>query len=201
MALSGSFNTTSYSNRHLIFNWTCSGQSISNNTSTIKWTLKGAGTATGYYMAAPFKVVINGSTVYENSTRIELRNGTQVASGQLTLAHNNTGDFTLTASVTAAIYSFSNNVSGSGSWALDKIPRQATLSVAPNFNDEANPTITYINNAGNSVDGLQACISLTGATDDIAYRDISKTGTSYTFNLTDAERLLLRQATTTANSR
>ena len=46
-----------------------------------------------------------------------------------------------------------------------------------------------------------ACISLTGSTDDIVYRDISKTGTSYTFNLTDAERNVLRNATTTANSR
>ena len=47
---------------------------------------------------------------------------------------------------------------------------------------------------------LQACISLDGSKDDIAYRDISKTGTSYTFNLTDAERKLLRSATT-GNSR
>ena len=42
-----------------------------------------------------------------------------------------------------------------------------------------------------------ACISLTGSTDDIVYRDIPKTGTlSYTFELTDAERNLLRQNTT-----
>ena len=91
--------------------------------------------------------------------------------------------------------------SGSFNITLPQIPRQANLSSAPNFNDEENPTITYSNPAGNSVSSLQACISLTGAADDIVYRDVSKTGTSYTFNLTTAERNTLRNACTTANSR
>lgn len=73
------------------------------------------------------------------------------------------------------------------------------ISKATNFNDEQNPTITYSNPSGNSVTSLQACISLTGAKDDIAYRDISKTGTSYTFPLTDAERKVLRKACTTTS--
>lgn len=42
---------------------------------------------------------------------------------------------------------------------------------------------------------------MTGAADDIPYRAISKTGTSYTFNLTAAERKTLRAATTDSNSR
>ena len=66
---------------------------------------------------------------------------------------------------------------------------------------QANPTITYSNPAGNSASSLQACISLTGANADVGYRDISKTGTSYTFNLTTAERNVLRNACTTSNSR
>lgn len=86
-------------------------------------------------------------------------------------------------------------------WAtLPSIPRQATLTSAPDFNDEGNPTIYYSNPAGNAVTTLKACISWTGG-DDIPYRDISKTGTSYTFNLTDAERTALRKATSTSNSR
>mgnify|MGYP003293137144 CR=1 FL=1 len=55
--------------------------------------------------------------------------------------------------------------------------------------------------AGNSVDTLQACITLDGSNADIAYRNISKTGTSYTFNLTDAERKVLRKAVTSGTSR
>lgn len=84
---------------------------------------------------------------------------------------------------------------------LGTIARYAYVTSAPNFNDEENPTIQYRNPAGNNATTLQACISLDGSAADIAYRDISKTGTSYTFNLTDAERKVLRQATTGSNSR
>lgn len=83
---------------------------------------------------------------------------------------------------------------------LDTIPRQASITNAPNFTDIQNPTITYSNPAGNSVTTLQACISLTGSTDNVKYRDISKTGTSYTFNLTESERNVLRQATPNSNT-
>lgn len=86
---------------------------------------------------------------------------------------------------------------------LDTIPRFASITDAPDtFNDEAAELkITYSNPAGNSVDELAACISLTGAKADIAYRAISKTGTTYTFKLTEAERNVLRNATTGSNSR
>lgn len=73
----------------------------------------------------------------------------------------------------------------------------AKITEAPNFTDEGNPTIKYSNPFGNNVTSLQACISLTGAKDDVVYRDVPKTGTSYTFNLTDAERKVLRQAAKT----
>lgn len=95
----------------------------------------------------------------------------------------------------------SGNISASASKKLTDIPRFAKIISAPNFNDEDNPTITYENPAGNSITSLRACISLDGTDDDIAYRDISKTGTSYTFNLTTAERDVLRAATTDSNSR
>lgn len=94
----------------------------------------------------------------------------------------------------------SSVVSGSQTVTLDTIPRQATITGASNFTDIQNPTIQYSNPAGNSVSSLQACISLTGSQPDIAYRDISKTGTSYTFNLTEAERNILRQASPNSNT-
>lgn len=94
----------------------------------------------------------------------------------------------------------SSVVQGSQTVTLDNIPRQATITSAQNFTDIQNPTIQYTNPAGNSVSSLQACISLTGSQPDIAYRDISKTGTSYTFNLTEAERNILRQATPNSNT-
>lgn len=91
--------------------------------------------------------------------------------------------------------------SGGETVTLDTIPREATLTGASNFNDEQNPVINYDNPGGNSVTSLQACISLTGDSADIPYRNISKTGSSYTFNLTTTERNTLRNATSTANSR
>ena len=89
--------------------------------------------------------------------------------------------------------------------ALTTIPRQATINSATDFNDEGNPTITYTNSAGTSVTTLQACIALTessAATNPIiSWRDISKTGSSYTFNLTTAEREALRNAMSTQKTR
>lgn len=196
---SGSFNTTAYSNRYLTFSWTCT-QNIEKNQSTISWSLVGAGSASGYYKAAPFEVKIADEVVYSSSTRIQLWNGTKVASGTKVITHNTDGAKSFSASVKAAIYSAAVNVSGSKTWELKDIPRKATLSTATNFNDEENPTITYTNPAGTAVTTLQACISFDKSADNIAYRDISKTGTSYTFNLTSAERETLRKACTTANS-
>jgi hypothetical protein len=200
MALSGSFNTTAYSGRYLVFSWTAT-QSIADNTSTISWTLKGAGGSSGYYKAGNFKVIIAGETVYSSSARIELYNGTLVASGSKVIKHNTDGSKSFSASAEAGIYSVAVNCSGSGSFTLTSIPRAATITSATNFNDEANPTISYSNPAGNSVSSLQACITLEGNNADIAYRAVSKTGGSYTFSLTSAERTALRKATTGANSR
>lgn len=201
MSNSGSFNTTGYQGRYLTFAWTLSSQSIENNTSTINWTLKGAGNASSsWYNSGNFKVVINGTTVYSSATRIKLYNGTLVASGNFTIAHGSDGNKTFSASAQAGIYTVAVNSTGSGSWDLPTISRAAALTSAPNFTDEQNPTISYSNPAGNLVSSLQACISLTGSTDNINYRDIPKTGTSYTFELTTAERDILRAASPASNT-
>ena len=201
MANSGSFNTTGYQGRYLNFSWTLVSQSYENNTSTISWSLKGAGNAqSSWYNAGNFKVVINGTTAYSSSTRIKLYNGTTVASGTFTITHGSDGTKTFTASAEAGIYTVAVNCSGSGSWSLPTISRAATITQAPNFTDEQNPTITYSNSAGNAVTSLQACISLTGSTADIPYRNIDKTGTQYTFNLTTAERNTLRAASPNSNT-
>jgi len=201
MASSGSFNTTGYQGRYLTFAWSVASQSIANNTTTISWTLKGAGNAqSNWYRAGNFKVVINGSTVYSSSTRIQLYNGTLVASGNFTMAHDTAGNKSFSASAEAGIYTVAVNCSGSGSFTLPQIARAAQITAAPNFTDIQNPTINYQNSAGNSVTTLQACISLTGSTDNISYRDIPKTGTSYTFQLTEAERNVLRAAAPNSNT-
>ncbi len=186
--------------RGLCVKWSRTSTSISGNYSNIKWSLEGyAGTDTRWYISRKFKVIINGSQVYYNSDSMKLYKGTVVASGTAKIPHGSNGQKTFSIYVEGAIYTASVNVEGTKSFELPLIPREAEITSAPNFDDEDNPKITYENLAGNSISSLQACISWTGG-DDITYRNISKTGTSYTFNFTTAERKKLRQALT-GNSR
>ena len=83
---------------------------------------------------------------------------------------------------------------------LDKINRGIILVSAPDFNDTDNPTVTYQNPIGTGVTSAQACISFDDTTDNISYRAIDKDKTSYTFELTDAERAVLRNGITDAKS-
>ena len=202
MASSGSFNTSGYQGRYLTFSWSVSSQNIANNQTTINWNLKGAGGATNtYYLSGNFKVVINGEVVYSSATRIKLFNGTTVASGSYTMTHDSVGNKSFSASAEAGIYMVAVNCSGSGSWDLPQIPRQATLNDATNFNDTQNPTIYYSNPAGNNVSTLQVYIENANASAVyVSARNIPKTGNSYTISLTEAERNTLRQATPNSNS-
>lgn len=201
MALSGTVNTDSYQGRYVSLTWEGT-QSIANNTTTISWALKGAGEAnSSWYYSGPFKLTIDGKVVYESTTRIKLYNGTTIKSGTTTITHGTDGKKSITISVKAAIYASGYNKSGSKDFTLNAIPRKATITSAPNFNDEGNPTINYSNPKGNRATALQACIaSSDGNTIYADYRNISKTGTSYTFNLTTAERTALRNACKNANS-
>lgn len=130
MANSGSFNTSSYNNRGLTFSWWINSQSISGNYTDIGWSLTGNGSKSGYYMAGGFKVVIDGETVYSKSTdyRIELWNGTSVASGTKRIYHDSVGKKNFSASAEAGIYYYAVNCSGSGSWDLTQIPRYTTIT-------------------------------------------------------------------------
>lgn len=131
MALSGTVNSNAYEVRYLQLTWSAT-QSIENNTSTISWTLKGAGSSSGtWYMAGGFKVVIDGSTVYSTSTdnRIKLYGNTVVASGKKTITHNSDGTRSVSISISGAIYNYAVNCSGSGTFTLDTIPRASSISV------------------------------------------------------------------------
>ena len=134
--------------------------------------------------------------------------GTKTASGTITATHK--ADGTLKGYAKAVFTKNKSNsyIPASGNVSTDNtdltnIPRQATINSATNFNDEGNPTITYTNSAGTAVSSLQVCIALnTSPTSPaIAYRDIPKTGSSYTFSLTTTERNTIRNSIPNANSR
>ena len=119
----------------------------------------------------------------------------------VTVTHNGNGSKSISISATGSMPGTSFSATYlSGTATLDNIPRAATLTGAPDFTSLNAPVINYSNPAGNAVTKLQACISLTGATDDVPYRDIPKTGNSYTFYLTTTEMNTLKAATS-GNSR
>lgn len=141
MATSGTFKTSAYEGACLQFDWMLKNQNIVNNQSVITWTLKGAGIKSGYwYMAGPFKCVINGTTVYQSNTRIKLYTGTVVASGELAIGHESNGTKSFSAYAECAIYTSAVNCKGSGSWSLPNIGRASKPSLntwpnnSPNFN-------------------------------------------------------------------
>ena len=141
MATSGTFKTSAYEGACLQFDWTLKSQSPANNQSVISWTLKGAGIKSGYwYMAGPFKCTVNGTVVYQSSTRIKLYTGTVVESGEIAIGHDNNGSKSFSAYAECAIYTTAVNCKGSGSWSLPDIGRasQPSLNTWPNNSPDFN---------------------------------------------------------------
>ena len=204
MALKDTYITANGSRGHHKFTLYISehSTSVANNTSNVGWTLQLTPMQTGwdwsYTNAVSWSVTVAGTTYSGTSSSYDGKSTVNLGSNTLNVAHNADGSKSInfSFSITSLNYSYlPGSASKSGSLTLTPIARKATLSSAPDFTDEQSPTITYSNPAGNAAEKLQACISWTGAA-DIAYRDISKTGTSYTFNFTDAEKQKLWGAVT-----
>lgn len=198
MATVGQVNTnTTYDSFFWVY-WSQQSQDVAANKTTIYWSC-GVTCGHSFYSNAieMSEVRINGTLVYSGGTYSNFSKGEhRIAYGYMDIPHNADGTKTFNISdFTGWLYSNYNYSAGASSHTLNQIPRGAGLTGADDFKDTENPKITYSNPAGNSVTALEACISLTGATDDIKYRSITKTGTSYTFALTDAERNLLRSNT------
>lgn len=210
MALSGSVQTSTWTTSSgnttysALLTWTAT-QSIANNASTINWTLTLKATNDyGWVVVSEINIGFNGTSVFyrPTSTHVDGQNGTVLATGSNTISHNSDGTKSLKIYVGVGIYQWAINVENTQTFTLNQIPRQANLTYAPSsFTDEQNPIIQYQNSAGNNVTSLQACISLDGGNSaNIDYRDVSKTGTAYTFNLTTAERNTIRSYMASKNS-
>lgn len=212
MALSGTFETnkTSFDGlndefpRNIVCKWSAT-QSIENNTSTISWSLY-AGDCTNPYQRSyvnKLSFYIDGEHVYYNPTwgddDFKFGGGDFITSGTITINHTVDGSRVVPIYLECGFRDTIPNSSYSGTIELDKIPRAATITYAPNFNDEENPTIYYNNSAGNNVSLLQACVSLNGDNDDIPYRNIVTTSDYYTFKFSESERNILRNNTSSNN--
>lgn len=131
MATSGKVSSNGYQGRYITFSWSLTSQSVKANTSTIAWRLEGDGTGqSSRYKAGNFKVIIDGTTVYSTSQddRIWLYDGTLVASGNFTLAHNNAGNKSFSVQIQAGIYTYAVNCTGSASFTLPTISRVSNIT-------------------------------------------------------------------------
>lgn len=196
-------NSQKYDGRYMYLTLTQT-KDIATNSSIINWTLTVTGGASNYYNTGPTTIIIGNRQVYYKESlhwstkQFPAAKGS--VSGSLTLQHDDLGELTLPIILKTAIYT-GQVVTNADEWTLDTIERAATLLTAPDFNDEGNPTITYTVPSPDTVDSVQACITLDGTNPDIAYREVDMEATSYTFNLTDEERKVLRAAVTSGTSR
>lgn len=190
---SGSYSTA------VIGRWELVRQDIAGNYSVIRSHLYfyyGGSTSVGS-SSSSFGTM--GVTLYSGSYRF-YPGETHLGYTDFTVYHNADGTFPAT---NIGFWAESYHISSGEVWgtigyrAVPDIPRQANITSAPDFNDEGNPTVNYSNPAGTAVSQLVLGIYDTkGSVAYANYRDVSKTGTSYTFNLTKDERVKLRQACT-----
>lgn len=206
---SGNIQGSIYSGHYrLIAEWSSTPDN-SNNKSDVAVTVKFQADYALYVGAREVTININGVTRTITAPSISTSSGGNYTFGTCTsvpVDHNADGKKQITITVTYPIRAtlsstYYENVVASGTAVLDNIPRQANITSAPNFKDTDNPVLQYSNPAGTAVTTLQACISLDNSTDSIAYRNISKTGTSYTFQLTEAQRNVLRQSIPNSKTR
>lgn len=213
MALQTKTLTANGANGHHKFTLTITenSTSVQSNTSAVAWSLVISPIVNSYDWISnqgkvKYSVVINGNTysgiiaTYDGVSTVTIKSST------LSCAHNADGSKMISCSFSitdSTGWSFApGNASASGTMALTNIPRQATITAAPNFNDEQNPTITYSNPAGSAVSSLDLCITLDGTTTKaLAYKPVNKTGTTtYTYELSAADREYLRNATPSSNT-
>lgn len=125
---------------------------------------------------------------------------TTTCTGSYSVEHNDDGTKTTTISANAYNNYLGFNISFSGDGVLPKIDRYPQILTAQDFTDEENPTITYTKVMGFQNATLYGCISLDETTDNVPYRELVVEDGQYTFELTNAERNTLRNATPNSNT-
>lgn len=170
---------------------------IATNKSKIDWVLETKGGNSNYYGTGPTTVTIAGQQVYNkgrtNWDTKEFPAAKGSVSGTIYVDHDSQGKKSISVSFKTAIYVDATSTY-SGTWTLDDIPRQATVTSVPeNFTSSGEPpTIHYNNPTGNNVSSLQICIADSNAYNIYAsYRPLDKNGTYYQFTKDDLEALKL----------
>ena len=116
------------------------------------------------------------------------------------ITHNQDGTSPTKNVYTSWTASFGGSGNASADIVFPRIQRYPQITSVTNFTDEGNPTMTFTTISGFANARYYACLSLTGYTEDVPYREISIEDGSYTFELTEQERETLRNATPTSNT-
>lgn len=176
-----------------------STQSTVNNNTTIQTRLNcvvnsGWGNGYNYSFTCSYAPTVSGSGLWTLSNET-------ITSGGDTIKHNDDGTKTITLSASARINGIGMNLSFSGDAILPKIDRYATLTSAPDFNDEGNPKITFTKNVATGATVYAGIYNTAETTAYASYRSVGNAAAiatgEYTFSLTEAERTALRNAATT----
>ena len=151
---------------------------------------------------------VDGAADSYTSPGISTGGGSTIELGTTTHTVYHNADGTKSAAISGTFYIqaylsgfYVGSITASGSIELDRIPRAATITNAPNFTDEDSPAIDYINAAGNEVQELLAGIfDANGIEEIIPYRQIEKSGARYIFAFTDEERASMQAFVSTSKS-
>lgn len=194
MATSGRVNTNTEYDSHFWVKWEQSGdQDVANNRTLIKWSCGLYSEHKFYQNAIKMSAVsINGTQVYSGGTYSNFTSeGDQtIASGTLWVTHDSDGTKTFSISpFTGWLYSNHNYSSNGAKYSLPQIPRKAMITSVSNFADMDNPSISFSNLGGFTMD---VWLEPNPVGDHLCVRNgIPNTG-KYTWTLTDAERDQLR---------
>lgn len=174
-------------------------QSIANNNSSIN--LQTRVYFSGALRTSAVKCTTDGTTITVNSGSVSYSKGNEYTLQTVTrtISHGSSGaSGNITKGCSWSSYYSSVNGSTSGTFTLPTIPRYSVISSADNFTDEGDPTIKFTN-PSNGYFALKAKIEAGGNTQFIT-RTPSAKATSYTFQLTNAERIKLRNLASNSNS-
>ena len=181
---------------------------LATNTSSVSWSFVLSPIQSGwdwvYQNTVPvtYTVTINGVNYTGNIMEYNGTSTVTVRSGTTVIQHNSDGSKSLSFSFSVSSINVSilpGSASASGTMNLTQIARCATITSAPSTfgYDAESVTITYSVPSGTAVEKVEACIAdAKGSTSYVPYREISRTGTSYTFEFTDAEKATLGSAAT-----
>ncbi len=194
----------------MIFSWKINSCSYKNKTYDIDWEIELTTSPSGSIPATEsraLRVTIDGKQeVFSVNLKMATNSNKVLASGTRTITNN----FNINKEVRYNIFlqidaTICNKYNGQVDWSyyfdlapLDNIPY--IVSVTSAVTDEQNFKLVYNVPSQSIVTKLQSCVSLTGKYADLPYRDVSKSSTEYVYNLSEAERNMLRAGITGTTS-